>query len=59
MGKAGSVVLVGVFKYFLLAQPVLLSFLTHTFLREEGTPCQCSGMRVPEPETFQGVLDFA
>lgn len=35
MGEVGNVVLVGVFKYFMVAQPVLLSLLTHTFQREK------------------------
>lgn len=35
MGEVGNVVLVCVFKHFMLAQPVLLSLLTHTFQREK------------------------
>lgn len=36
MGEVGNVFLLGVFKYFMLAQPVLLSLLTHTFQREKS-----------------------
>lgn len=57
MGEVGNVFLLDVFKYFMLAQPVLLSLLTHTFQREKShADVQNEDARA---RTFEGVLDFA